>query len=51
MSQILYNIELSFHKLRFFIVVKRKVLRNPYLERIDLENEESEPIYVSRSTE
>ena len=51
MSQILYSIELSFHKLRFFIVVRRKVLRNPYLERVDLDNDESEPIYMTRSTE
>ena len=51
MSQILYNIELSFHKLRFFIVIERKVLRHPYLERIDLEGEQSEPMYITRSSE
>jgi len=30
MNQILYDIELSFHKLRFYIVVKRKIHRYPY---------------------
>lgn len=51
MSQILYDIELSFYKLRFYIVVRRKVLKQPYLERIDQGEDDEEAVYQMRSTE